>query len=349
MKIVNSDKSTELSDEALALLLSQVDSRLSPPEDVERAVYEQTRGDWLALQARHAKKLRKVRTYRFLAVAAVILLAIMIKPAFFPAGTATDGLAMLGVVNNQVGTAFVVRGNQRRPLSVGSAANDVPDNQLFSGDSIITTAGSGVSINWAAGSIIRLAASSELTLHGAAELELKSGQIYADIPTLPSDQSAALNLKINTRFGTVQHIGTQFMVSDHPDAVVVMVREGSVSVTNEQQTLVTTAGHQSTLDSGGEINRSAVPVFGDEWQWAEQLAPAFNVEGQPLHEVLQRIGREAGKQILYESADAEQIAKSTVMHGSIDAAPEYALENLLETNDLSWYEENGAVHLFVRQ
>jgi|GEM_PF-1403715 len=349
MKTVNNDTSTEFSDEALASLLDQVDSRPAPPEDVERSIYEQTRRDWVALQARHTKKVRKVRTYRFLAAAAVILLAVMIKPAFFPAGTATNGLRMLAVVNNQVGTAFVVRDSQRLPLLVGSGTNDVPGNELFAGDSIITTAGSGVSINWVAGSTIRLAESSELTLHGAEELELKSGQVYADIPALPGGQPAAPNLKINTRFGIVQHIGTQFMVSNHPDTVVVMVREGTVSVTNDQQTLVTIAGHQSTLDSGGKINRSAVPVFGDEWQWAEQLAPAFNVEGQPLYAVLNRIGRETGKQIQYESADAERIAQSTVMHGSIDVAPENALENLLETNDLSWYEENGIVHLFIRQ
>ena len=137
------------------------------------------------------------------------------------------------------------------------------------------------------------------------------------------------------------------MVSSLPDSVVVKVREGSVAVTNDQQTLITAAGYQSTLDADGEIDRKTVAVFGDQWQWAEQLAPAFSVEGKSLREVLERIGRESGKQILYESANAERIANTTIMHGSIDGDPKNSLEILLETNDLSWFEKDGIMHLFV--
>ncbi len=129
--------------------------------------------------------------------------------------------------------------------------------------------------------------------------------------------------------------------------MVVKVREGSVSIANDQQTLITAAGYQSTLDADGEIDRKTVAVFGDQWQWAEQLAPAFSVEGKSLREVLERIGRESGKQILYESANAERIANTTIMHGSIDGDPKNSLEILLETNDLSWFEKDGIMHLFV--
>lgn len=349
MKTADNDKSTELSEEALVSLMNQVDRRPAPPEDVERAVYFNTRREWQALQARQAHKVRKVRNYRFLAAAAVIVLAVLITPVFFPLGVVNDELQMLGIVNSQTGTVYVVRDQQRIPLLAASKDGNHSSSKLLPEDSIVTTAGSGVSIAWFAGSTIRVAESSELKLHSAHEIELVSGQVYADIPATSSGVAGSQSLRINTRFGTVEHIGTQFMVSSLPDSIEIKVREGSVNVSNEQRSVVTTAGNQSTLRATDEIDHQPIAVFGDQWRWAEQLAPAFNIEGQQLYEVLKRIGRETGKQIVYESADAERIANTTTMHGSIDEDPAHALEYLLETNDLSWYEQDGTVHLYVGQ
>lgn len=337
MDFRNSDNNKDLSDEALASLLENVDVRPKPPVEMEQAVFEHSRAQWRAMQA--ARKRRK--TYRYFAAAAVLVLTLLIKPVFF-SGLPDGGASLaLGTVSNLKGLVYVVREGRRETLANASEA-------LYAGESIIASADSGLSIRWAAGSSVRVDQNSELLLSSAAELGLVSGRVYVDVPLLPSGQPAP-DLAVATQFGLVSHIGTQFMVSSDAEAVQVLVREGSVSVSNDQQTVVAAAGNQLTLDSVDSISRDTVPVFGSQWQWAEQLAPVFEVDGLPLFEVLNRISRETGKPILYDSADAQRIATSTIMHGNIDEDPSNALELVLQTNDLSWFEEDGKVHLFVSQ
>jgi ferric-dicitrate binding protein FerR (iron transport regulator) len=250
-------------------------------------------------------------------------------------------LPSLGTVNNLKGLVYVVREGKREALGNSSQV-------LYPGESVVTEADSGLSIKWAAGSSIRVDQNSELLLSNVAELGLVSGRVYVDVPLLASGKPAP-DLAVSTRFGIVKHIGTQFMVSSLAEAMQVLVREGSVSISNDIHTVVAAAGSQATLDSADNISRESVAVFGSQWQWAEQLAPAFEVDGLPLFEVLKRISRETGKPILYDSAEAERIAATTIMHGNIDEDPEYALEIVLQTNDLSWFEKDGKVHLFVSQ
>lgn len=337
MNARDNDKLKELSDEALVSLMENVDGRPKPPADIEQAVYEHSRAQWRAMQvARNRKK-----NYRYFAAAAVLVLAVLIKPVFFSGTPVGGALQSLATVNNLEGQVFVVREGEREVLANASEA-------LYPGESIITGVDAGLSVKWAAGSSIRLDQNSELLLNNASELTLVSGRVYLDLPLLASGNPAP-DLAVLTRFGLVKHIGTQFMVSSLDNSVQVLVREGSVSVSNDQQSVVAAAGNQLTLDSANNIRQEPVPVFGEPWQWAEQLAPVFEVDGLSLSEVLNRISRETGKPILYDSVDAERIATTTVMHGSIDEDPEHALEIVLQTNDLSWFEKDGKVHLFVSQ
>lgn len=333
----DNDNLKELSDEALASLMENVSGRTKPPADIEQAVYEHSRAQWQAMQATRKRR----NNYRYFAAAAVIVLAVLIKPVFFSGSPVGGALPSLGTVNNLKGLVYVVREGKREVLA--NASQD-----LYPGESVVTDADSGLSIKWVAGSSIRIDQNSELLLSNAAELGLVSGRVYVDVPLLDSGKPAP-DLAVSTRFALVKHIGTQFMVNSQAEAVQVLVREGSVSISNDKQTVVAAAGSQATLDSTDNISHEAIPVFGSQWQWVEQLAPAFEVDGLPLFEVLKRISRETGKPILYDSADAERIATTTIMHGNIDEDPENALEIVLQTNDLSWFEKDGKVHLFVSQ
>jgi hypothetical protein len=333
----DNDKLKEPSDEALASLMKDVDARPRPPVEVEQAVFEHSLAQWRVMQANRNRR----KNYRYFAAAAVIVLAVLLKPLMFSGAPDAGVLPALGSVSNLKGVVYVVRDGQREVL-------DDMTQGLFAGESIITNADAGLSITWSGGSSIRIDQNSALVLNSAAELDLLSGQVYVDVPLLPSGR-AAQDLSVSTRFGIVRHIGTQFMVSSQEDAVQVLVREGSVSISNDRETVVTAAGSRVTLDAADTISQESVPAFGAQWQWAEQLAPPFEVEGLPLSEVLERISRETGKPILYDSADAERIATSTIMHGSIDEDPEDAMEIVLQTNDLSWFEKDGKVHLFVSQ
>jgi hypothetical protein len=139
------------------------------------------------------------------------------------------------------------------------------------------------------------------------------------------------------------------MVAADDDTVDVKVREGTVSIANSSMTLVSGRGEQTVIDDSGTLRTNSTETYGADWQWVEQLSPGYALEGSTLEQFLYWVQRETGKDLRYESSEAHHVASDTVLHGSIDLQPMDSLAMVLETTDMSWYEQDGIIYLSLNQ
>jgi ferric-dicitrate binding protein FerR (iron transport regulator) len=219
---------------------------------------------------------------------------------------------------------------RRRTLHVG--------DPLRAGDSV--RARSPMLVLLAAGGSLRIAADSAVDITSAAEIRLEGGKIYVDKPPAPA---ASERLNVWTRAGMIEHVGTGFEVLSDTAGVRIRVREGRIrlrdvsGVAGSSNAVFADAGTELLAVPGGGIFRRPVATYGRDWLWVASLAPAFEIEGQPLLNFLQWVSRELGRRLEFGDAHARDVAARTILHGSIrDHAPLDALANVLATTSLRY-------------
>ena len=187
-----------------------------------------------------------------------------------------------------------------------------------------------------------------MNLLSDSQIQLVFGRLYVDVPPRSSTSSQGNDLQIVTRFGTVRHIGTQFIVAINDRQVEIKVREGSVLIEDQRQSYTTRSGEKGILDASGEFSTESIQTYGPSWNWVEEFVPAFDIEGRTLSDFLAWIHRETGKKLYFESIAAETLARHTILHGAgIEMKPMLALDLVLQTSELSWNEQAGTIHLFL--
>jgi len=184
------------------------------------------------------------------------------------------------------------------------------------------------------GGTLRVAAGTVLNLTGGVEVSLAHGLVYLDVP--PSIKSST-PLRILTRAGAIEHLGTQFEVLSNEGAVRIRVREGKVRLVGHAGTVVATAGTELLASVRGGISQRSVETYGRDWLWVAALAPDYDIEGRPLIDFLQWVSRELGRRVEYADAHAHDVAAHTIMHGSVRGRePLEALADVLATTSLTY-------------
>jgi len=190
--------------------------------------------------------------------------------------------------------------------------------------------GGGLSLRIDTGSTLQLAATDRVVLD--------EGALYVD--AVKTDRGP-VPLDIETIAGSVRHLGTQYQVRKLDGDVVVSVREGRVQISGAHGTNVGEAGEQLHLSRGGDVRRSQVAATDAIWQWAADAAPDFSIADQTLSAFLSWVSRETGRKLVYRSAQAESLATSVRLRGSIDGLDaDTALTAVLPTTSLRVYETN---------
>jgi len=330
----------EKPDEIFESLFKSVPVRPQAPDEIEIAAFRHFCKDWEAL---HAHRMRRKRVV-YWAIAASIVLALLIQPVVFQLGEKAFPALAVGKVEKHRGDVAVLVDGKRMDLKAGA-----PPFELFPKQSLLTGHGAGLSIEWEGHKTVRVDQNTRLNLTSGNEIELVTGQIYVDVPPTSLPTGPDEKLRITTRFGTISHTGTQFMVSANDEALAVKVREGSVTLESGKQKLVSHQGEQAIVDASGDVSSSPTSIYGDGWQWVEKLSPGFELEGSTVVDFLTWVRRETGKQVVYESPEVQDSAGSTILHGSIDLEPMQSLDLVLQTTEMLWYEKDGAIHLSVGQ
>jgi hypothetical protein len=129
--------------------------------------------------------------------------------------------------------------------------------------------------------------------------------------------------------------------------LTVSVRKGVVAVDNSVYDGVTSAGQQLAIERNGRYSVGATALYGELWQWVETVVPVFDMNNKRVIELLQWVSNETGRALNFESAEAERIARSQVLHGQADIEPIRALQLFLQTTDLRWELQDNVIRIRV--
>jgi len=211
----------------------------------------------------------------------------------------------------------------------GLSADASAQASIHAGDVLQTAADGGAALLLTSGAIVRIAADSELLFAASDRIELRRGTAYVD--SGPEPQSAAA-LVLETPFGAVSHIGTQYETRVGANNLRIRIREGIVSyrtATAAGAAIDTrgTAGEQLLAIAGDDtIRRSTVALTGPDWAWAETLAAAPAGDQQALDALLEWIARETGRELSYADASVAAGVRNETIVGAAGLTPAETLD-----------------------
>jgi FecR-like protein len=228
----------------------------------------------------------------------------------------------------------------RVELVRGPLDRSLQQKVLFAGSRVRTPPGGRAALRVAQGSSLRLDSDTTIRLVSAHVVELEHGAIYID-----SGGLSAQPMEVRTRFGVVRDVGTRFEVRAE-DHLLVRVREGSVHVDAHSQDFLVKAGFESQIESdGSQAIKSSTPHRNT---WTSSVAPPIPIEGRSVAALLDWCSRESGLAVRYGDREAEHIALTTLLHGSMnDLQPVEAAEVILPTAGLQVARGNGELVIGV--
>lgn len=308
------------SDKDLQDLLHQVGSREEPPSEMMAEVKEAVHAEW---RRAVAERSRRRHTVLFGIAASVIFAVVVASSLLYWAGSAVDPVASVAKLE---GTSEVKRSGLR------SAVRLAVGMQVSSGDRLQTHERSRVALAFG-GVSVRIDERSNIEITAEDRLVLHAGAVYVDArPNTAEDD----DLVIVSNAGDVQHVGTQYQVRQHDSGVAISVREGRVRIdSNARATIQASAGEVVNIAHSGSVQKGPISLQDTSWRWAQNIAPSFDIDNQPLSAFLNWFSRETGKKIAYASPEAQVEADRIVLRGSIGTMePQKALTVVLSTTDL---------------
>jgi len=305
-----SNRDTMSGADPLSDLFAHVRPRAAPPAADEAEIRRALFAEWDVLTR------RRVQFKRLSAAAAAVVIAgfaaLLLRTSMAPAAV--------------VASVERVRGNVEADgvaLAIGSR---IPSSAR------IGTHGGQVALRLEGGGSLRLAPQTELTFAGAGRATLDAGAVYFD-----SEDGAARTLEVRTTLGTLRDVGTQFVARLAGDRLEVGVRDGRVAIARAADSIDVRAGERVSVANGASApRREAIASFGADWDWAERLAPPFAIDGRPLIDLLNWVEAQTGRTLVFEDAACEQLARDTVLSGSVDLEPLQKLAAVLATTDLDY-------------
>ena len=324
---------------AMARLMRLAGPRAPIPQDVEARVYNRVLSEWQQGNAapRSARVYENVRRewWKGSALALfhrwampVALAASVVVVALLVARTPTPIS-----VPAPVGTVATVLDPAGRLPSIGDV--------VYPGDRLITNDDEALGLLLAGSESIRLGGNSILEIGQDGHFRLVAGRLYADTGEVIYRRN---RLVIDTSFGAITDIGTQFAVTTGVTRLEVAVREGRVDVEGGMATHTAVAGELMRLGTDGQAVVEAIAAHDDYWEWATSLAPVFDIENKSLLDFLRWAARETGSELVFEDADLRMAAMRTDLHGSVAGfGPLEALASVLATTSYRYRVEPGRI------
>ncbi len=344
MKTVNELESDIPSDEALEALFASASARPLPRADREIEIREQVKLVW-----QRSVRRRQYRRYTLMALAASVVVATSVGVLWYQSLTLPADIHPLAMVDKRFGDLHIAD---------ASGAPYYPSADPFAllpGQAIETGDDAGLAMTWSNGGSLRLDEHTSIFLTSANEIYLQRGRLYFDSDPVTTNAAVVRNthpevLAIRTDNGLVTPLGTRYVTQKLNDSLVVMVRQGRVSVDGTGFTANALEGERLLVSRDDAPVVVPVDSFGEEWGWIERTTPAWNTEGRTIFEFLNWVSRESGRPIRFESPVAEQLARteSLIGYGLVDLEPSVALRIVLMTTNLDWTIKDGTVMVTER-
>ncbi len=298
-----------------------------------RQRWERTFAEALAAQNAARRRLRR----RWLSgvaagAAALFLAALYLQRTVAP-------LAPVASVALVKGSATTLNGDISTKLRVA--------DEIHAGETVHVDAGAYVAMRYR-GADVRLNSNTVIALR-PTHLELSAGELYVDAPPRTT---AGPPLLIETPFGSLTHVGTQFMVWVDAASLRTAVREGAVamSVSGERLTISAADGATEVIltDSGTPMTR-AIAATGGPWQWVVDAAPQFAIANHSADEFLHWAARQLGAEVRYATPDTRIHARMVRLQGdTAGLSVPQGIAALGATSDLDIDQRDPAVLLVQR-
>lgn len=315
----NTEDDTDPADR-LVNLIAKAGPRRQPPAVLEEEVRTAAHAAWQDSLHRERRQRRQRLTAGWLA-AAVVIIGAGIGWRF--------GVPSAAPVAIVLGELEFSQGDVR--LQSAHVANSGAQTHFYVGDEISTGSTGGARLTLPNDLQVRLASNTRVRGSAIDQLVLVAGGLYVD----SGARHAALS--ISTPYGAVSHVGTRYQLQATRDQLTIRVRDGAVRLTTVQgNTQQLSAQGQLQVSASGQIQRSTVTPYGDEWAWVDALAPHFNIENRSLDELLNWAATETGRIVSYADEATQALAKHTVLHGASDTfTPAQAIEVIPPTADFT--------------
>lgn len=325
------------SEDGLEALLGMADPRPAPPAAEAAEIRAAVHAEWQKLTGRRQLR-RRAMTYGLAASALIALFA---------------GLSMLRAPGDDARGEQVAAIEKHRGVLRVSGGDDVVSavpESILSGQIIETGANSGVALAWQRGGSLRLDANTRVQFESVSRIRLVAGRVYYDSVSDPmtrvAPQAGMARILVETPYGTLRHVGTQFVAGLTADEELrVLVREGAVRLDLDGDPRTAAAAQQVQVTRDRRVLTSAITGSGSEWRWVEQLSPPVDLEGRSVYEALQWVSRETGQAITYRGS-AERIARRNALRGVDrlgESAPSSAMSAIVSMGGLEWRGENGEI------
>lgn len=319
-------------DKSLENLLRLAGERPEIPLSVESRVYHRVQQDWRESTAspaedkvyaqvhktwkRDAWRGRVLRWVAPLAVAASAVLVVLMltrpEPVAPRVAATVASVIAPGVVQDDYETG----------------------TSIYEGDLITTGSGGGISMLLARNASLRIDENTSIRIDSSDHFTLLNGRVYADTGQFVYNNGG---LRIDTQYGVVRDVGTQFAVSSDAESMDVAVREGRVELIRDSDVQVAKMGERLSLVSGQGASISSLDTHDPYWNWIAELTPSFDLENKSLLDFLKWAARETGRELRFENDESRMFAMRTDVHGSVEGlTPDEALAAILSTTTLDY-------------
>lgn len=323
-------------DESVERILGNARPRPVPSREETEEVRQRIHAEWQEVTGRRQRKQRFTK----FAIAASVLLAVFVS---------FNSLRQFGVAEPQVASIQKSFGSI---YVLGDNAEMLAGNELrtvVAGQTLITDEASGVGLQWENGGSLRIGADTRVEFISDDSLFLQSGRIYFDSkPKLlagAASNSPTAKLTIRTDFGTVSHVGTQYMTVAERNSLIVSVREGEVVLDAGSQQQSASGGQRLAVKGNGRATVTNIKTYGDRWTWAEQLSPDADIDGRPIHEFLDWVSHETGLDVQYSAIELETYSKQKSLAGIVKMDPINALAFYMRGVDLDYEIQDGVINI----
>lgn len=302
------------------------------PEGGADRIKAAIRPSWQNEVAYRARQRRRLWAGAMAAAAALVITVIVVprlQRGHLPVG---PGAITLEVADG--GIEITPPGSKVTFLGPDDAGSVIPEGSLLR-----TRGGHRASFRLTGGASLRIDDNTVVRIDSERSVSLDSGAVY-----ISSTVGMSSGVEVRTAFGTAIDIGTQFEVRLEQNNLDVKVREGIVSLTRGSDEYQITHGILLSVGADGEVTTASITTYDSAWAWTQEVAPPFVIEGRSALAFLDWVSAETGLSVRFSDAAVEQVAASTLLHGTIEGlAPVETPSAVLPTCGLRAVEEAGAL------
>ena len=332
---------SELSDDNLESLLRHASPRPAPDKGVEADVRAAVHTEWQQV----TEAIRRRRAARRFALAASVLLAAFVLFGVFRQPQVEQ--VNVATIQKSFGSIYILDSSSR--MTPATRESVVRTGQVIA----TGEKESGLALSWHTGGSLRFDSNTEVEFVAEDLVRLRRGRLYFDsqISELMvngvSDSGASLI--VETDFGRVENLGTQYMVDIGPRLLGVSVREGQVTVSIGTASSTIASGKRGEFGDRGAPTILDVNGHGGDWRWITSTTPAIDAEGRSVDDLLRWATRELGYTLHYANPEIEQRASDGSLKGTIALAPDEAIRVWMPATGFAWRIDEGIIYVGIEE